>query len=332
MHHGLNFIVGKKSNHSSGTAFDAGWGDISNIDQLAQSCGLVRPWPTTDRVHFTLITPGLEMLKSIALLASASAMQVATAYDAPSQYGIKLTVDARHEIGTDGVKRAKYSYTITNVNAPLVRTLELGSDSDAISSQQLLVDKEMLIATENIVTPQSWDGAVLRVEEGNAKKAVSWQVSSSTDRSLGIAKGQSQTFVVYTPKVFAPLVSTAMVVGFDSYKYTSNPVVEVKTSDVTAPTISTTASYAPAADRPGWLKVSVSHALADNIDPYPEVQLNKIESNQGISAKDYDAVIGSEASVIYLKQAKDRVYTLYYKAFDASGNAGTSKTKVDANK
>lgn len=43
------------SSHSDGRAFDANWRNIptgETIDTIAASCGMVRPWPVRDRVHF----------------------------------------------------------------------------------------------------------------------------------------------------------------------------------------------------------------------------------------------------------------------------------------
>jgi hypothetical protein len=51
--HGLGTLVGRTSNHTSGNAFDANW-SVTNakIDTLAAPCGLTRPFPAIDPVHF----------------------------------------------------------------------------------------------------------------------------------------------------------------------------------------------------------------------------------------------------------------------------------------
>jgi hypothetical protein len=52
--HGLGTIVGRTSNHTAGNAFDASWSGIraARLDALATQCGLTRPFPTDDPVHF----------------------------------------------------------------------------------------------------------------------------------------------------------------------------------------------------------------------------------------------------------------------------------------
>ncbi len=52
--HGLGTLVGRTSNHTAGNAFDASWSGITNarIDVLAGQCGLTRPFPGNDPVHF----------------------------------------------------------------------------------------------------------------------------------------------------------------------------------------------------------------------------------------------------------------------------------------
>lgn len=52
--HGLKGRVGQKSNHTSGNAFDATWKGVTTeqIDIAAQGCGLTRPFPADDHVHF----------------------------------------------------------------------------------------------------------------------------------------------------------------------------------------------------------------------------------------------------------------------------------------
>jgi hypothetical protein len=49
--HGLQGRVAINSPHTAGKAFDATW-SVKDIDGLANKCGLYRPFPVDDRVHF----------------------------------------------------------------------------------------------------------------------------------------------------------------------------------------------------------------------------------------------------------------------------------------
>lgn len=49
--HGLQGRVAINSPHTAGKAFDATW-SVKDIDGLANKCGLYRPFPIDDRVHF----------------------------------------------------------------------------------------------------------------------------------------------------------------------------------------------------------------------------------------------------------------------------------------
>jgi hypothetical protein len=54
LRHGLRTLVGRTSNHTPGNAFDATWSGVTTarLDLLASQCGLTRPFPANDPVHF----------------------------------------------------------------------------------------------------------------------------------------------------------------------------------------------------------------------------------------------------------------------------------------
>lgn len=334
--HGPGSEVGRTSLHTTGEAFDAVWSRVtdSTVDSLASGCQLMRPYPSSfadggDPVHFQHKSRLLDLkhLLSIpGLLAVTSGL--AEPYT-PPQLGLTITADGVHERQNDGTFRAIYSFTITNHKAPQVRGITLGSDS--LTAPPVLNDERFAINRDWVAAPAGWTAEVT-VQEESTRKEIYWGPADPDDWNLGIRPGQSVTFSLQAHQAVPALLKTRMLIGLRSFKYLGPPVVELTPADTTAPTLTTQLDVAPAPDRPGWLKVSAGHAVLDNHDPYPQTVLSRIDSNQPITGKDIDAAIGTPAPVFYLKQAKGRTYTVSYQAMDASGNATTSRSLVNASR
>jgi hypothetical protein len=337
--HGLNRNAARTSAHTAGQAFDANWSTSVNstIDGFAAQCGLYRLLLQSasrggDPIHFTVKPKKQDMNTWLAApVMAAAAVGPAVALTTPEALGLTITVDGVHELGDDGTKVARYTYTVENISAPQFRGMTVGRDSFDAKSQPLLNDKGFAIDSEWVEAPAGWAGDVQQLE-GSTKKMVQWQPANPLDMNVGVFPGQKATFSLRTHLAFPSMLQTKVLLGLKTFKYIDPVVVALQPQDRVAPTVSTDIRTDPAPDRPGWLKVTASHRASDDHDPYPEVLLSKIDSNQSISDKDVDAAFGSEATVFYVKQANGRNYTVVYKAMDASGNAANSKSTFDASK
>jgi hypothetical protein len=334
--HGLNRNAARTSPHTTGNAFDANWSNGIDIDALAGECGLFRPMPQPksdggDPIHFEPKPKQNMKTLTAASLALTTSITHAAAIYTPEKLGLKIVADGVHERLDDGTKVARYTFTIENVSAPLVRGFTIGRDSISDTSQPLLNDKAFAINSDWIESPVGWAGEVGQLE-GTTKKMVEWLPANHLDFEIGLQPGQALSFSLRTHQAFSDLLKTRMLLGLKTFKYLEPPVVELKPLDQVAPTIATNLYLEPTPDRPGWLKVTASHGVYDNHDPYPEIILAEIDANQAISEKDVDAAVGTEANVFYVKQVNGRTYTVRYKALDASGNAGVSKNTFEASK
>lgn len=334
--HGPNRNAARTSPHTTGNAFDANWSNGIDIDALAGECGLFRPMPQPksdggDPIHFEPKPKQNMKTLTAASLALTTSITHAAAIYTPEKLGLKIVADGVHERLDDGTKVARYTFTIENVSAPLVRGFTIGRDSISDTSQPLLNDKAFAINSDWIESPVGWAGEVGQLE-GTTKKMVEWLPANHLDFEIGLQPGQALSFSLRTHQAFSDLLKTRMLLGLKTFKYLEPPVVELKPLDQVAPTIATNLYLEPAPDRPGWLKVTASHGVYDNHDPYPEIILAEIDANQAISEKDVDAAVGTEANVFYVKQVNGRTYTVRYKALDASGNAGVSKNTFEASK
>lgn len=334
--HELNSNAAVVSKHTSGQAFDATWTSNVNarIDTLAAGCGLRRPkpWPKSnggDPPHFEHKGKNMQISAlSVALAAVASSASASTY--APQALGITVVADAVHEKTDEGAKVARYTYTIANNSAPLLNGFTVGSDS-VKAKYPLLNDKDYIVNSDLVESPEGWQANVQQYEE-NTKKSIQWVPGEDKGPDFGVNPGLSVVFTMRTERAFPALVSTKAQIGLKTFKYLEAPVIDLKSIDQAAPTLSTNLYTEPAVDRPGWLKVTATHGVYDEHDPYPEVLLSKIDSNQAISDRDIDAVFDAETTVFYVKQAKGRTYTVTFKALDASGNTAPSKTTIDAGK
>jgi len=76
--------------------------------------------------------------------------------------------------------------------------------------------------------------------------------------------------------------------------------------------------------------VRVNLQVKDDMDPQPEVQLVSVTANQPLQARDVQASVGGDARRLQLRTARGRVYTVTYRAIDASENAAQLAIEVPA--
>jgi hypothetical protein len=338
LRHGLNRNVAKVSNHTSGDAFDASWSGVANIDKPAGECGSYRPLPAPkadggDPIHFTHKPGENEMgrFAAIPILAAASIAQAApqSLYTA-EQLGLNIVADGVHMIKADGTKVARYTYTVSNTNGEVVRAVTVGRQFDSVGNADFLLnDATFAMNTKMVNSPAGWSGRIEQIEE-TTQKAVGWSPANETDADFGIKPGDAVTFSLDTHRSFPDLLKTRMLIPFKGFKYYETPAVQLTPLDVVAPTLSTSLKTTPAKNRPGFLKVTAIQNGSDTHDPYPEILLDKIESNQALGEKDVDAEIGTEANTFYVKQSPGRTYKITYKALDASGNFALTINTITA--
>jgi hypothetical protein len=329
--HGLGSAVAKISSHTTGNAFDANWAGVTTnqIDQLASSCKLVRPLPIKDKIHFTDKKGNnmwLEQWSIGALMVAASGP--ATAAPLAPEGLAQITVSAYHQLNQSGQKVALYKYRVTNQSPYVIRGFEVGTDSPGKSAKPLIKDVKAALYESKITQPADWTGEVVWLEESFWNR-IFW--NRSDEGYDGIQPGQTAEFTVQTRIGSLPqLTNTLASLGFSTFQLIGPQLFQLTPSDTTAPSLSTRLSVGPAPERQGWLRIDAMHTVQDNTDPFPEVVLSKISSNQAIKNTDIEAVLDEETQVFYLKQATGRTYSVTYTAVDASGNKKNSVSVVNA--
>lgn len=103
--------------------------------------------------------------------------------------------------------------------------------------------------------------------------------------------------------------------------------VKLTRADTTPPAFTGSA----ASEKQGaLLDVRVNLQVKDDMDPQPEVQLVSVTANQPLQARDVQASVGGDARRLQLRTARGRVYTVTYRAIDASENAAQLAIEVPA--
>jgi hypothetical protein len=99
--------------------------------------------------------------------------------------------------------------------------------------------------------------------------------------------------------------------------------------DTAPPTITGSATTSR---RGAMLAVTVTLAVADNLDPSPAVVLASVTSNQPLAAGDVVGTTNADTRMLLLKPAPGRVYSLTYRAVDGSENIGSTVIPVPASR
>jgi hypothetical protein len=181
-----------------------------------------------------------------------------------------------------------------------------------------------------IGAPAGWKGYVSGEEE-HPRNTVVWDAEDATPL---LSPGQTLTGLNVTlPRADPTYLSSRFFIITDDSLSVSGII---EREDSTAPALSITAS--PNALWPPNNKsvpITVSVAVKDDYDPYPEIRLESITSNEALGPEDISGdATGTDDRFFSLKATRSgtnpagRIYTITYSATDGSGNRATASTTV----
>jgi hypothetical protein len=259
--------------------------------------------------------------------------------------GVRVLVDAVHERGA-----VVYRYQIENESESAIDYLRLGSVepgkelpatpwkqnpllSDVpspVPREQCFAFKSMTCEVAVFQTFAMAEPRALLVMRGAELHAV--HASGFSAPELIKSRTASTVALVRVPGRAAGYLTVPAAVGL----YDRQPndeqgrpmrelAVALTKTDTTPPAMTGSA----AVERAGaMMEVRVNLQVKDEVDPEPEVLLVSVTANQPMQARDVQA--GGDMRRMLLRAVKGRVYTLTYRAVDASENANQVAIEVAA--
>jgi hypothetical protein len=188
-----------------------------------------------------------------------------------------------------------------------------------------------------ISAPMGWEGFVSGEEE-HPRSTVVWQVKTETRPYALLPPGQTLSGLSVTlPRADHTYLTSHFYISarpLTSAWAKTSGVIE--RADTSSPMLSLSAS--PNVLWPPNNKsvpITVSVAVKDDYDPYPEIRLESITSNEALGPEDVSGdATGTDDRSFSLRATRSgtnpagRIYTITYSATDGSGNRATASTTV----